>query len=251
MDIIPPYLFPLVFFVALAIDRVVAARPQPVVRHWALKGTIFFLLTAFIRTAIPAAIAGALAGHTLFDLSGLGMIGGAVAVVLLVTFADYWLHRTAHRWDWLWRWAHQMHHSAERVDLAGFSYGHPFDNVLAAVVGALAVAVLGVTPEAAAVAGFFGFLTALFDHINIRTPRWVGYLVQRPEAHTLHHHRGVHAYNYGLPLWDMLFGTFRNPVRVEGPAGFWDGASTRVLPMLLGRDVSMPPGSLPQPRRVR
>ena len=31
---------------------------------------------------------------------------------------------------------------------------------------------------------------------DIRTPRWVGYIVQRPEAHGIHHANGVHAYNY-------------------------------------------------------
>ena len=44
-----------------------------------------------------------------------------------------------------------------------------------------------------------------------------------------------------LPLWDMLFGTFRNPTRMDGVrAGFYTGASTRILDMLLCRDVSRP-----------
>ena len=46
----------------------------------------------------------------------------------------------------------------------------------------------------------------------IRTPRWFGFIIQRPEAHAVHHARGVHAYNYGnVMLWDILLGTFRNP----------------------------------------
>ena len=37
---------------------------------------------------------------------------------------------------------------------------------------------------------------------NVRTPQWLGYLVQRPESHSVHHQRGVHAYNYSdLPLF--------------------------------------------------
>ena len=58
----------------------------------------------------------------------------------------------------------------------------------------------------------------------------------------VHHARGIHAYNYGnFPLWDVLFGTFRNPATFPQEAGFWDGASARVGAMLLGRDVSAPP----------
>jgi len=88
------------------------------------------------------------------------------------------------------------------------------------------------------------FLTfnAMFQHANIATPHWLGYLIQRPESHHVHHARGVHAYNYSdLPLWDMLFGTFRNPRNVEGlDCGFYKGASGRLVEMLVGKDVSQP-----------
>jgi len=40
------------------------------------------------------------------------------------------VHRTLHNVPLLWRWTHQMHHSAERMDLAGLSYTHPFDTLL-------------------------------------------------------------------------------------------------------------------------
>jgi sterol desaturase/sphingolipid hydroxylase (fatty acid hydroxylase superfamily) len=48
----------------------------------------------------------------------------------------------------------------------------------------------------------------------------------------------VHSYNYSdLPLWDMLFGTFRNPRRWKARCGF--GADEhRLLAMLCGIDVT-------------
>jgi hypothetical protein len=83
----------------------------------------------------------------------------------------------------------------------------------------------------------------MFPHLNVRTPQWLGYFIQRPEAHAVHHTRGVHAYNYGsFPLWDIVLGTFRNPARFPTEAaGFWDGSSRPLGAMLLGRDVSTPP----------
>jgi hypothetical protein len=73
-------------------------------------------------------------------------------------------------------------------------------------------------------------------------PRWLGYLIQRPESHSIHHQRGVHVYNYGdIALWDLLFGTLQNPVSFDGEAGYWDGASRRVGAMLIGRDVTTGP----------
>jgi hypothetical protein len=38
----------------------------------------------------------------------------------------------------------------------------------------------------------------------------------------------------------MLFGTFKNPADYELETGFYDGASARLVDMLLWRDVSKP-----------
>ena len=125
--------------------------------------------------------------------------------------------------------------------MAGAAYFHPLD-VLAQQVfpGILLGVVLGVTPMAAAVGGFLGYLLGLFPHMNMRTPGWLGFVLQRPEMHAVHHQRGVHAYNYGvLAFSDLIFGTWRNPQSFpEGDFGFWDGASAKVGAMLGGRDVT-------------
>jgi sterol desaturase/sphingolipid hydroxylase (fatty acid hydroxylase superfamily) len=137
-----------------------------------------------------------------------------------------------------------MHHSAERMDMAGSAFFHPLDILCQQILpSVLIVVVLGLTPLAAAVGGFLGFLTGLSPHLNVRTPAWLGYLFQRPEMHAVHHTRGVHAHNYGvLALSDLVFGTWRNPHTFpEGAFGFWDGASTRLGRMLVGRDVTRAP----------
>jgi sterol desaturase/sphingolipid hydroxylase (fatty acid hydroxylase superfamily) len=55
----------------------------------------------------------------------------------------------------------------------------------------------------------------------------------------VHHRRGFHAYNYSdLPLWDMAWGTFRNPRRFMGDVGFEQAESRRFGAMLLARDVN-------------
>ena len=65
---------------------------------------------------------------------------------------------------------------------------------------------------------------ALFQHWNVRTPRWLGYIIQRPESHGLHHELGVHARNYSdFPLWDILMGTFVNPASFDGDVGEFFG----------------------------
>jgi sterol desaturase/sphingolipid hydroxylase (fatty acid hydroxylase superfamily) len=79
----------------------------------------------------------------------------------------------------------------------------------------------------------------MFQHANIKTPHWLGYIIQRPESHTIHHAQGIHRYNYSdLPIYDIIFGTFRNPNSFEHQTGFYHGASARVGDMLMFRDVS-------------
>jgi sterol desaturase/sphingolipid hydroxylase (fatty acid hydroxylase superfamily) len=100
---------------------------------------------------------------------------------------------------------------------------------------------LGLDPVAAALTGYIAQFYAYFQHMNVRTPAWLGYGIQRPEAHCLHHQRDVHAWNYGdLPVWDLLFGTWRNPAVFEGDVGFDAPATGRFGAMLAFADVNAP-----------
>jgi sterol desaturase/sphingolipid hydroxylase (fatty acid hydroxylase superfamily) len=167
----------------------------------------------------------------------------APLALLTLQLGIYAWHRTMHATPFLWRWLHQTHHSAERVDIWGALYFHPMDVVGFAFVGSLALTlVLGVSHEAILFAFIVSSFCGLFQHANIRTPRWLGYFIMRPENHSIHHERGVHQHNYGdLPFWDMVFGTFRNPKTWEGEAGLIDGGSEQYLALLTGRDLTEMP----------
>ena len=53
--------------------------------------------------------------------------------------------------------------------------------------------------------------------------------------------RGTAVGNYGdLPLWDLLFGTFRNPRDFAGEVGFDSPADRRFAKMLAFADVNAP-----------
>jgi sterol desaturase/sphingolipid hydroxylase (fatty acid hydroxylase superfamily) len=97
---------------------------------------------------------------------------------------------------------------------------------------------LGTSPIAATLAVGLTGIAELFYHWNIRTPYWLGFIVQRPESHRVHHQRGRHCNNYSdLPVWDMLFGTFENPRHTNFDCGFQPHQEQRLTDMLLGRDV--------------
>ena len=218
------------------------ARRYDAPRGWRLRALAVSLAAFGVSMLAGRLWAAVLPQWSLVDAAALGTWGGAAVGVVLYELAHYWYHRAAHRFDWLWRLGHQMHHSAESLDAFGAYYLHPLDAVLFTTLAVLVFfPVLGLAPEAGAIASAFLAFNAAFQHANIRTPRWLGYLIQRPESHGVHHGRGVHRYNYAdLPLWDIVFGTFRNPGRMEIPvaAGFYRGASAQLGAMLAWRAVT-------------
>jgi sterol desaturase/sphingolipid hydroxylase (fatty acid hydroxylase superfamily) len=218
------------------------ARAFPKAKLWKTRGILSFLLMMTLTTLLPPLWDGWFGAHRLIDATGLGTLAGALWGFVVLELGSYFWHRTMHNTPLLWRAFHQMHHSAERVDIWGAVYFHPLDMIgFSAVYSFTLIMVAGVSPEAALIANLTATFYAFFQHANIRTPHWLGYIIQRPESHSAHHERGVHAYNYSdLPLWDIVFGTFKNPATWQGQAGFYDGASLRVPEMLVGMDVSEP-----------
>lgn len=226
----------------IALDLVYRRRAFQTPRFWRIRALVVSVASFFLSMAVAIFWGTLLAGRGLLDGRPLGMIGGAVVGILVYELVHYAYHRLAHKWDLLWRASHQMHHSAESIDAFGAYYLHPLDTFLFTTWSSLVFfPLLGLTPEAGAIGAAFLTFNAMFQHANIKTPHWLGYIIQRPESHGVHHERGVHAYNYSdLPLWDIVFGTFRNPAEWEGEAGFYNGASSRIPEMLVGRPVNRP-----------
>ena len=226
----------------LLLDLVIQHRRYDKPRRWRARG-LLVTLAIFLFTGQVAAFWGTLLGDLhLLDASALGAYG-AIPAVLVYELIHYGYHRAAHQWNWLWRAGHQMHHSAESLDAFGAYYLHPFDAAVFTTWSSLVFfPLLGVSVEAGILGALFLTFNAMFQHANLKTPVWLGYLIQRPESHNIHHARGVHRYNYAdLPLIDMLFGSFRNArASVELECGFYPGASGRIGDMLIGRDVSTP-----------
>ena len=232
---------PLLWLVMLAIEARWPARAFPPRRGWRWLGLAFLLLIATVGAVLPLLLPLEwLAAHRWLDGQRLGVAGGTLAGWLVLSGASYAWHRSAHALPGLWRATHQLHHSPQRVDIAGSALFHPLEMIVQVLLQLfVTVLVLGLDPLAAALVGVVAAFHGLFQHWNVRTPPWLGVLIQRPEAHALHHQRGVHASNYGdLPLWDLLFGSFRNPRSFDGDCGFDTPADRRLAAMLGGRDVN-------------
>lgn len=227
------------FAVFALIDLVYRARRFVSADHWPLRGVLAFGLYLAVAFYSPLLWDAWLADHSLLDMSALPVVSQVVSGVLVVELGIYAWHRTLHHNDLLWRHLHQTHHSAERIDIWGAFWFHPLDMLGFTLLGSLClIGVLGLGVEAAIAVTLITSFLSMFTHANIRTPHWLGYLIARPESHSAHHERGVHGRNFSaLPLWDMVFGTFHNPKDFTGEVGFYDGASTRLWPLFIGRKL--------------
>lgn len=158
---------------------------------------------------------------------------------LTITFIYYWWHRARHSHPTLWRWLHQTHHSASRLEVITSFYKHPFEVMINGVLSSFILhSLLGLSAQASATVILATGIAELFYHMNLKTPHWLGYFFQRPEMHRIHHQRGVHRCNYSdLPCWDLLFGTYANPKKIDVMVGFPDQGEKNLKALLCGKKV--------------
>jgi sterol desaturase/sphingolipid hydroxylase (fatty acid hydroxylase superfamily) len=224
----------------LLAERLWPARQQPHVAGWPLIGSGFFIVYALIAVLLPLALPASWFEASLLPGGELGIAGGTVVGYLATTLVGYAWHRSVHRVPLLWRLFHQMHHAPHRLDAAGAFVFHPSEAAAYTLMGvAVNVMLLGLDPVAASIVGLLGVFNAVFQHANLRTPRALAWLIQRPEAHSIHH--AVHGWNYSdLPLWDIVFGTYRRAIGFQPRVGFDDAPSRRWAAMALFHDVHAP-----------
>ncbi|MEB2777843.1 sterol desaturase family protein [Algoriphagus sp. D3-2-R+10] len=216
----------------------------PSIKYATIRGLIAFGIFFYLSSYLPIVTDGFLADYQMIDLSGFPLILQVLIGLLTYQLFLYGWHWSMHRSNKLWKVFHQMHHSSERLDIPSTFYFSPMDMIGFTLLGSIVFALfMGVSPQSITVIILSLNFLSIFQHANIQTPQWLGYFIQRPEQHAIHHQRGVHKYNYSdFPVYDLIFGTFSNPKTFEGENGFYDGASTRVLEMIMFKDVSSDSG---------
>lgn len=228
------------YIVLIIWEALFPARKLPKVKFWKLKGLTAFAIYFYLSSYLPLLTDPYLEPYQFFDLSNIGIVGGSIIAILLYEFGIYIWHRAMHKSDLLWRTFHQMHHSAERLDTYGTFYFSILDMIGFTFIGSICFALLiGISPQAITVMLLVTTFFNIFQHSNTKTPRWVGFIIQRPESHTVHHAKGIHEHNYSdLPLFDIIFGTFVNPKEFEHETGFYQGSSSKIWKMLTFKDIN-------------
>ena len=198
----------------VVIERLWPGQALPTVRLWWLRIVLVNVVQLGIVILAGLTWDRWLARVSLLELGEhLGTWGSAAVAYFVSTFIYYFWHRLRHESGLFWRLCHQLHHSPRRIEVLASFYKHPVEILINSVLSALIVfTLLGLTVEAAAIYTAMTAVAEYFYHWNIRTPRWLGWLIQRPESHRVHHRFRHHSQNYAdLPLWDWVFGTLNNP----------------------------------------
>jgi sterol desaturase/sphingolipid hydroxylase (fatty acid hydroxylase superfamily) len=234
-----PYIL-LAFAGCFVLEKVNPGWRLPEVKTWTLR--VLLINTVQLGIVLLAGVSWErwLSTASLFHLSTkVGPLPGGFLAYFIATFVFYWWHRLRHESDFLWLHFHQIHHSPQRIEVITSFYKHPLEMAVNSVIGSLLVyAILGLDVRAGAVYTLCTALGEFFYHTNVKTPRWVGYIFQRPEMHRIHHQFHRHRNNYGdFVWWDMLFGTYENPEDFRSTCGYEDEREQRLLSMLAFQDV--------------
>lgn len=149
-------------------------------------------------------------------------------LVVLGEFGGYWTHRLSHRIPVLWR-LHAVHHSSEDMNWLSAHRQHPLEVLWLVGVAHLPVLMLNIDPSV--LGGFILFqkLHTVAVHANIRHPggSWERWLAG-PRFHRWHHARDAHNSNFAslLPVFDVVFGTWRLPEGEPVLLGIGEGAAS-------------------------
>lgn len=212
-----------VFAVMAGWEALAPRRALHVARRlrWGSNLGLVVLNTLVLRLLFPAAAVGV---AVFCAANGWGLLNQlavpawlAIALAVIVLDFAIWLqHVVFHAVPVLWR-LHRVHHADLDIDVTTGTRFHTLEIVLSMLIKFAVIVVLG--PPVVAVVIFEVLLnaTSMFNHANVRMPRWLDRVLRRvvvtPDMHRVHHsvHVGETNSNYGfnLPWWDRIFGTYR------------------------------------------
>lgn len=219
-------------------------RPAWPVDRWKdLKlDVLSFAFALAVNRIVTIVILRAGGGISIAPIRTLQELPSAVRIALAVVVVDftvYWIHRSQHTFETMWR-THAWHHSIQEMYwFAGFrtSFLHSLLNNIPQVI--IPVTVLKLSPAEAGIGYSIGVLIQFVEHTNWNLSFGpLNWLLVTPDYHRIHHaaklHRGKNLAG-ALRIWDVLFGTYVNPatVREAYALGLGEEIDSRRLPRLL------------------
>lgn len=212
-----------------ALEAVFPARDRVQKRtaRWTTNLGLVIIDTLAIRLLFPIIAVGAALwaqtqGWGLLNLIGLPNWAAVIIAVIILDMMIYWQHVAFHRIPVLWR-LHKVHHADRDLDASSGLRFHPVEIVISMLYKMAVVIALG-APVVAVI--FFEILLnacAIFNHANVRLPRWVErplrQILVTPALHRIHHsviERETNT-NFGFSViwWDKIFKSYTDKPKGE------------------------------------
>lgn len=217
-------IFFIILLTMLVLESCFPARKSKLTKRvrWLGNFSLLIISSVVARLIVPIGVT----GIALYASSqGLGLFNNInipnwliiTLSVLLLDLMIYWQHRIFHLVPMLWRF-HKVHHADSHIDASTGLRFHPIEILLSILLKGLAVLLLGVPTIAVIIfeVALNGF--ALFNHTNIRLPRWLEYplraILITQVLHRIHHSQVVEEtnsnYGFSVSWWDRLFGSYKS-----------------------------------------
>ncbi len=152
------------------------------------------------------------------------ILAQVVLIFVAFEFVNYWYHRAAHQYGWLWKLSgHGTHHAFKHLTALNTMANHPFEAVFLMLPRMLVGYLLGGEEVGLAVGSLFA-VTVFMAHCNLElNSKVIGWFFTTNRYH-IHHHSMVREesntnYACACIFWDRVFGTFRDADTAEAGIG--------------------------------
>lgn len=235
-------------FLLLALGELLVPRRRLVdskLNRWLTNLSLVAVNTAvarFLLPILPVSLA------LLIQAKGWGLLNlvllpdwlKLIKALILLDLIIYLQHLLFHYQPLLWR-LHRVHHTDLDIDVTTGNRFHPFEILISLLIKLAAVTIIGAPATAVVIFEIILNATAQFNHSNIKLPgksdQWLRYIVVTPDMHRVHHSvipRETNSnFGFNIPLWDRLFGTYRDQPQ-EGQIGMTIGLKEYREPTKLG-----------------
>ncbi len=125
------------FLCIFTLEVIAPASKNACDHRWLLMASGVSLVQSITTVGFGLLFIGTLSELSIFSLESLNPIIQGFFGFLLTSFVAYWWHRAMHKFDFLWRTFHQLHHSPRRIESLTAFYLHPFDGMAATFINAI------------------------------------------------------------------------------------------------------------------
>lgn len=134
---------------------------------------------------------------------------------LIFDLIGYLYHRALHHFDFMFAF-HALHHDTPSLHVLKANRLHIGEEVVNFLIVVPPMILAGCPPAMMIWLGMFEAFENNLAHSNMdqRFPRWFHYIMRTADVHYIHHSdaSNLQLSNFGgLPIWDIIFGTYRHP----------------------------------------